>query len=143
MKGFIIILSALIFLSCAAAPKTKKNAVSDDAIIEKNKQTALLNEVGKTVEDAQSIEKLGRNMNSYRLALDAASRRTCKTVMEDNQREIINLETRIKNLPTGYQAQLNAIITDLNECVTCSNKAMGSCVNARTSINKIIKEIYP
>ncbi len=82
-------------------------------------------------------------MNSYRLALDAESKRTCNVVMEDNRREIADLETKIKNLPGIYHEQLTSIIPDLNECVSCSKNAMDSCVKARASVNKIIKEIYP
>ncbi len=143
VKLSIIKLFALFFIACSAAPPANKPAIPNGAIIEKNKQTALLNEVSETVRDAQSIEKLGRNMDSYRLALDAESRRVCNVVMEGNQREIIDFEARIKNLPGGYKDQLAEIIPDLNECVSCSKKAIDSCIKARASINKMIKEIYP
>ncbi len=143
LKFFITTLFALFFIACSAAPPTDKPAIPNGAIIEKNKQTVLLNEVGETVRDAQSIEKLGRNMDSYRLALDAESRRVCNVVMEENRREIIDLEARIKNLPGSYKDQLTEIIPDLNECISCSKKAVDSCIKARASINKMIKEIYP
>jgi hypothetical protein len=138
-----VVLSALFFISCSAASQPSKLVTIDPAKIEKNKQTALLNEVGETVRDAQSIEKLGRNMDSYRLAGDAASKQTCNNVMADNQQDLAKLETRIKNLPGNYKDQLTALIPDLNECISCSKKAMPSCVKARASINQIIKEIYP
>ncbi len=143
MKLSVTILTALFFISCAAAPKADKPKVPDNVKIEKNKQTAVLNEVGATVRDAQSIEKLGRNMNSYRLAIDAASRRACDVVMEDNQREIVNLEARIKNLPDNFKDELTSIVPDLNECVSCAKNAMDGCIKARASINNLIKEIYP
>jgi hypothetical protein len=143
IKLSIPLLFALLFVSCSTASQPNKSATPDNTKIERNKQTAILNEVGETVRDAQSIEKLGRNMDSYRLALDAESKRTCNTVMEDNRRELADLEARIKHLPGSYQDQLTAIVPDLNECVSCSKNAMDSCVKARASVNKIIKEIYP
>jgi len=143
MKFFITILSALFFISCAAAPPANKPVIADSVKIEKNKQTAVLNEVGATMRTAQSIEKLGRDMNSYRLAGDAESRRTCNLLMEDRRREIADLETKIKNLPENFHSQLTPILADLNECVSCSKQAKESCVKARASTNKVIKEIYP
>ncbi len=136
-------LSALFFVSCSAVSQPNKPVTIDNAKIEKNKQIAVLKEVSETVRDAQSLEKIGRNMNSYRLAFDAESRRICNVVMENNRPELVNLEARIKNLPSSYQNQLTPIIPDLSECVSCSKKATDSCVKARASINKIIKEIYP
>ena len=132
-------------MACAAdVPHTDKTATPNAAaIVEKNKQTAVLNEVGATVQDAQAVEKLGRNMDSYRLAADAESKRTCGTVSEDNQRELAELEKRINNLPGNYKDQLISIVPDLNRCVSCTKNAMESCVKARASINKMIKEIYP
>jgi hypothetical protein len=95
------------------------------------------------LQDAQKVEKLGRNMNSYRLGTDAESKRICNVVSEENRAGIADLETRIKNLPDNYKEQLYPIIIDLNECVSCSKKAVDSCVKARASINKMIKEVYP
>lgn len=146
MKLFIAALSASFFLACSNAPTANKSVVSDAAKIEKieqNKQTAILNEVGAVMRDAQSLEKLGRDMNSYRLAADAESRRTCLALTEDRRRETTALEIRIKNLPANYNAQLTPILADLNDCVSCSKQAKISCVKARASINQTIKEIYP
>lgn len=142
MKFFITILSALFYFLCRRAAANKP-VIADSAKIEKNKQTAVLNEVGATMRTAQSIEKLGRDMNSYRLAGDAESRRTCNLLMEDRRREIADLETKIKNLPENFHSQLTPILADLNECVSCSKQAKESCVKARASTNKVIKEIYP
>ncbi len=82
-------------------------------------------------------------MDAYRLALGAENRRVCEQLMEDRRREILDLETRIKNLPENYHAQLTPPLVDLNQCVSCSKQANESCVKARASINKTIKEIYP
>ena len=116
MKSSLLILSALFLFSCSA-PAPRKPAAPDPAKIEKNKETALLNEVGEIVRALQSMEKLGRNMDAYRQAPDAESRRTC-------------------------QVQLTAPLVNLNSCVSCSRKSNESCVKARASINKTIKEIY-
>ena len=143
VKLTITILFAFFFIACSTVPPADKPAAANKAIIEKNKQIALLNEVGKIVRDAQSVEKLGRNMNSYRLGFDAESKRICNVVSEENRGGVVDLETRIKNLPDNYKDQLFPIIPDLNECVSCSKKAVDSCVKARASINKMIKELYP
>lgn len=143
MKLFITASLALLFVACSNAPQENKKIVPDSAKIEKNKQTAVLNEVGKVTRDAQSLERLGRDMDSYRLAADAESRRTCLALMEDRRRETAELETRIKNLPENFSAQFAPILTDLNECVSCSKQAKIGCVKARASINQTIKQIYP
>lgn len=144
MKFFITMLTALFFISCSAAAPPKKNAaIPDPAKIEQNKQTVLLNEVSEIVRTAQSLEKLGRNMDAYRLAPGAESRRTCIQLMEDRRRELADLEIRIKNLPGSYTEKLTPLLADLNQCVACSKQASESCVKARASINKTIKEIYP
>ena len=143
MKFFITILSAFFFISCSAAPPANKPVIADSIKIEKNKQTAVLNEVGVIMKEAQSLEKLGRDMNSYRLAADAESRRTCNLLMEDRRREIADLEAKIRNFPDNFHIRLMPILADLNECVSCSKQAMESCVKARAATNKTIKETYP
>ncbi|MGI8849568.1 MAG: hypothetical protein ACR2HT_05310 [Pyrinomonadaceae bacterium] len=142
MKFLITMLSALFFISCSAASPSKP-VVPDATKIEKNKETALLNEISEIVRTAQSLEKLGRNMDAYRLAPDVESRRTCNLLMEDRRREIADLEARIKNLPGTYNDRLTLLLADVNRCVACSKQATESCVKARASINKTIKEIYP
>lgn len=134
---------ALFFICCSASRQPEKSKIADAVIIEKNKQIAVLNEVSNLMRDAQSVEKLGRNMDAYRLAPDAASRRTCNTVMEDNRRELADLENRIKNLPVNYVEQLTPLLSDLNQCVSCSKNAIESCVKSRAAINKTIKELFP
>jgi uncharacterized protein YjgD (DUF1641 family) len=143
IKISITILFTFFYIACSAAPRTDKPEAQNKAIIEKNKQINLLNNVGKILQDAQKVEKLGRNMNSYRIGTDAESKRICNVVSEENRAAIVDLETRIKTLPDNYNEQLFPIITDLNECVSCSKKAVDSCVKARASVNKMIKEIYP
>lgn len=143
IKISITILSTFFFIACSTAPRVDKSAAQNKAIIEKNKQINLLNDVGKILQDAQTAEKLGRNMNSYRLGTDAESKRICNVVSEENRRGVVDLEARITNLPDNYKDQLFPIIADLNECVSCAKKAVDSCVKARASINKMIKEIYP
>lgn len=144
MRFLIIILFALFLFSCAAPARSpRKSAAPDPAKIEKNKETALLNEVGEVVRSIQSLEKLGRNMDAYRQAPDAESRRTCQQLMEDRKREISELEIRIKNLPNNFSAHLTPPLADLNQCVSCLKQANENCVKARAAINKAIKEIFP
>jgi len=143
MKLSITILAVLLITSCAAAPKIDTPKAAESVIIEKNKEIAALNEVGAIVRDAQAIEKVGRNMKSYRIYFDARSRSECSVVMEYNQRDVAALEARINKLTGDYKNKLTALIPDLNECVSCSKNAADACVKARASINQIIKEIYP
>ncbi|MCA1625213.1 MAG: hypothetical protein LC768_12545 [Acidobacteria bacterium] len=142
MKFVITMLSALFFISCSAAPDNPVTTAAG-AKIEKNKQTAIKNEVSEITRESQYLERIGRDMDSYRLAKDAESHRTCTALMEDRGKEIADLEARIKNLPDNYNNQLTPIIIDLRECVSCSKTAMESCVKTRASINKAIKEIFP
>ena len=142
-KLALTILSALFFISCAAASQPGKRLVVDSAKIERNKQTAIRNEVSEIMREGQYLERIGRDMDSYRLAQDAESRRTCDTLMEDRRKEIADLEARIKKLPASYNDQLTPIIADLSQCVSCSKDAMENCVKTRATINKAIKEIYP
>lgn len=141
-KLFTAFLLTLFFISCSNVQQPNK-PVANETKIEKNKQIAVLNEVGEIARTAQSLEHLGRDMNSYRLAPDAESRRTCSKLMEDRRREITDLETKIKKLPIEYGDRLTSILPDLNQCVDCSTKAMEGCVKSRASINKTIKEIFP
>lgn len=145
MKICLVISIALFFIACAAPAKVSVDApkIPDNAIIEKNKQTAVLNEVSSILRDSQTIEKVGRNMASYRIYPDAKSRRECDVVMEYNQRDVTALETRINKLSDNYKNQLTPLIPILNECVSCAKNAQDSCVKARASANQLIKEIYP
>lgn len=110
---------------------------------EKNKRIALKNEVVRATEAAQTLEKQGRQMESYRLANDAESARQCKAVEADLQRQAKDLEAKMKSFPDPFGASLTSVAPDLHACVSCAKRAaMPACVNARASINKAIKEIF-
>jgi len=143
MKLYILLIFLFIFISCSAKPKTNQSADEVNAIIEKNKQTAVLSEVSALTRTAQRLERLGREMDSYRRAPDAENQRICNKLMEDARAEVTDLETKINNLPQTYNAQLTPIIGELNECVSCSKKAMDGCRKARAFINEVIGQIFP
>ena len=143
MKFYTTILIILVFTSCSQNPPANKPAIADNAKIEKNKQTAILNEVSDLTRAVQRLERQGRGMDSYRLTSDAESQRACNGLMEDRQREVNELEARIKNVPETYSIRLASIIPDLSGCVSCSKKAMSNCVKTRAAVNGLIKELYP
>ena len=142
MKLHILILAAFLFLSCAAEPPTN-NVVVNEQTRAKNKLTAVKNEVTEITRVAQKIEQYGRDLEPYRETSDAESARQCNLIVEDRRKQIVDLETRVNNLPDDYKARLMPIVSDLNECVTCQRKALNGCKKARASINQLIKEIYP
>ena len=143
MKLYTILLIILVFTSCSQNQRVNKSVVIDNAKIEKNKQTALLNKISELTTVAQRLERQGRGLESYRRASGAESLQACNNFMEDLRRETNDLEANIKNLPESYSVRLASIIPDLNECVTCSKKAMNSCVKSRATINELIKELFP
>lgn len=145
MKLYISLLFTFAFflLACADQPKSNKSSAEVNAIIEKNKQTSLLNEISAITRTAQRLEGYGREMDSYRRAPDAERQRTCNQLMIDGKRDLAEMEIKINNLPENYKVQLTSITSDLNECVSCSKKAMESCKKARASINDYIKQTFP
>lgn len=143
MKLYISILfTAFLFTSCVNQPQANKPGAATIANTEKNKQTAAKNEVTELTRIAQKIEQHGRAMDTYRAMPGADGARQCASVMDDERKQIANLEARVKNLPENYNARLMPIIGELNECVSCANKAIESCKKARASINQAIEEIY-
>ncbi len=110
---------------------------------EKNKQTAVKNEITKITRLAQTIEQQGRDLQFYRAGIDAESSRQCNLIVEESSKQTTDLELRIKNLPENYRNKLMPIIGELNECVSCAKKALDDCKKARASINQLITEIYP
>lgn len=145
MKFYLPVIAALLFISCSGGGGGTSQPVADAGkpTSEKNKQIASKNEAVQVTQAAQDLEKQGRQMESYRLANDAGSARQCGAVKEDLQGEVRELEIKINNLPGQFNNALKPIVNDLNACVSCSKTtALASCVKARASINKAIKEIF-
>jgi len=141
MKFYILILAFFLFVSCAGEPPIDKALIEKTK--EKNKETAVKNEVAEITRIAQTIEQRGRDLQPYRETLDAESARQCNSIIEERRKEITNLETRINNLPENYKNKLMPIIAEINECMSCAKKNLDDCKKARASINQLIKEIYP
>lgn len=148
MKFFIAILVLILFVSCSGNKNNNpspsiNNAAAANPKSEKNKEISLKNEVVQATQTAQDIEKRGRQMESYRLAVDTESARQCAAVKENLQREIKDLELKINNFPRPFNDSLKPSVADLNGCVSCSKTtAMASCVKARASINEAIKQMF-
>jgi hypothetical protein len=143
MKFYISILfTAGVFISCSVQRQANQPGAANIADTEKNKQIAAKNEVTEITRAAQKIEQHGRAMDTYRAMPGADGARQCASVMDDERKQIADLEARMKNLPETYHARLLPIIGELNECVACADKAIESCKKARASINQAIKEIY-
>ena len=143
MKFRISLTLIFFFISCSSKPQSNQSTAEANAIIEKNKQTAVLNEISAVTRTAQRLERQGREMDSYRRAPDAERQQICSKLMEDGRRDLTEIENKIKGLPETYIAQLTPIIGELNECISCSKKAMDNCKKARASINDSIKQIFP
>jgi len=141
MKLYILILTLILFGSCAEKPPV--NHAVNEQKREKNKQIALKNEVTEVTRLAQKIEQHGRDMQPYREASDAESARQCNVIVEERRKDITDLETRIKTLPDDYKNKWLPIIAELNECVSCAKKPLDDCKKARASVNQAIKELYP
>jgi superfamily II helicase len=139
----VIVTFTFFFVSCADKPKSNQSAAEVNAIVEKNKQTAVLNEISSLTRTAQRLEGQGRAMDSYRRAPDAERQRICSQIMEDSKRDLTEMQTKINNLPEKYIASLTSITNDLSECTSCQKNAMDSCKKARASINEYIKQTFP
>ena len=145
MKLYVLLPAVLFLISCSggAPPQQPGKATKEIANTEKNKQIALRNEVIETTQAAQKLEKQGRDMESFRQAIDAESARQCRSVMEERQRQAKELEAKVNNFPNPFNSYLTPIIADLNACVSCSKTAMTSCVKTRAELNKAIEEMFP
>ncbi len=141
MKLYILILLSIFFVSCATKPPID-NAVNEN-VKEKNKETAVKNEVTKITRFAQAIEQQGRDLQSYREAFDAESSRQCNQIVEEIRKQTADLEIRMNNLSENYKKRLLPIVGELNECVSCAKESLDDCKKARASINQAIKELYP
>lgn len=132
-----------VFLSAACSLESQANKKVDEEKKARNKQIALKNEAVEITRLAQKIEQQGRAMELFRQAGSAENMRECSTASINAQKQVADLDARVKALPEVYFNRLMPIIADLNECVSCSNKAMPSCIKARALTNEAIKEIFP
>lgn len=141
MKPYILLLTASLFASCSGSKQA--NNAADENKKARNKEVAVKNEVTELTRLAQKLEQQGRGMDLLRKVKNPQSQSECAAQMEDAQKQLKDFEARVNNLPDNYKAQLTSITDDLNECIICSKTSTESCVKARASINKTIKEIYP
>ena len=143
MKKALLLFTILTFIGCTESLPANNTDPNREKIIAKNKQTAAINEATLITQTAQKIEHEGRGMETYRNSSSPQSPRECQSVMADEQKQVQDLADRIAKLPEEYKPSLTPITGDLNDCVSCSKKAMESCVKARASINGAIKTLFP
>lgn len=143
MKQAFLFFTILICIGCSGGEPANAPDANRERIIAKNQETAARNEASLVTQAAQKLEKDGRALETYRRAGNAASRRECDLLAADQQKQVQTLADRIAKLPESNQTLLAPIIGDLNECVSCAKTAMESCVKARASINKAIKQMFP
>jgi len=136
-----ILLTVFLFIACSGKPPVDEAKIVE--IKAKNEKLAQSNEVSAITRTAQKLEKQGRGLETYRTSPKAEAGRECSIISEGILQEITDLDARIQKLSVEYKNMLSPIIPDLNGCVACSKQATESCVKARASINKAIKEIYP
>ena len=141
MKLYFSILALFLFVSCAPQPAADNTV--NESVKEKNRQTALINEVTKITRLAQTIEQQGRDMQLFRETTGAESKRQCSVILDENLKQTADLETRIKNLPEDYSKKLAPITGEINECLSCTRNTLENCKKARATINQVIKEIFP
>ncbi len=139
MKLFIIALNLFLLISCSLEKKTENNA----NLIEKNKETALRNEVIRLTQEAQKLEQEGRALDLYRLIPNQHETDLCLKAVEERTSRLEYFEERTAKLPDTYQSKLSLILNDLKQCVACHKKAIENCKKARASINQAIKEFFP
>ena len=144
MKFYISILTVFLLISCSTTkPQNDEQAAKNEQIRAKNKQTATVNEASQITQTAQKLEKEGRGMDTYRKSSKPESQRECNAIMETEQKQVGELDERIKKLPEPFNAQLSPITADLNTCVSCAKTAFESCIKSRATTNGIIKQLFP
>ena len=143
MKFYIPILAVFLCISCSTTkPQNDEQAAKNEQIRAKNRQTAAVNEASMITQTAQKLEKEGRGMDTYRKSSKPESQRECNAIMETEQKQISELDERIKKLPEPFNAQLTPLTADLNACVSCAKNAVESCIKSRATINGIIKHLF-
>ena len=144
MKFYISLLIIFLFISCSGnKPQNDEQAAKNEQIKAKNKRTAAVNEATQITQTAQKLEKEGRGMDVYRKSAKSESQRECSAIMATEQKQISELDERIRKLPEPFNAQLTPITADLNACVSCAKNAVESCVKSRATINGVIKQLFP
>lgn len=138
MKLFFMLLISFFLISCGSSPETQ-NKID---LAEKNKETAIRNEVTRVIELAQKMEKDGRALDYFRNSYFPYDKKECLKVSAEKSAGLEDFKTRVEKLPAPYREKLSPIYEDLEKCFGCEKKSVESCKKSRAAINQIIKEIY-
>ncbi len=136
----MFLLVPFLLISCASPPNNTQNKTN---VAEKNKETAVKNEVTRIIELAQKIEKDGRNLDFYRYSSLPGDKKLCLESVAKKTSRLEDFKSRVEKLPDIYRAKLSPIYRDLDNCLACEKNAVESCKKGRTAINEVIREIYP
>lgn len=141
MRLLIFLLTLSFLFACSQTPKTNTN--SNTNLAEKNKQTALRNDLVRLVQEAQKLEQEGRTLDIYRTMPSVANTEACLKAVGERSVRLEDFQKKSESLPDNYKTKLLPIYDDLNKCISCEKTALENCKKARANINEAIKEFFP
>jgi hypothetical protein len=139
MRCFFIALTLFLSIACTTS-QTSQNNVN---LAEKNKETALKNELKRTVRMAQEVEKDGRALDYLRNSYFPEDKKNCQASSAEKRVSFEDFKTKVEKLPDPYREKLSTLFEDLDKCFNCDKKAVESCKKSRAAINQIIRELFP
>ena len=143
MKYLVLLLLLAGFISSACTPEAKPAKNTDPALIEKNKKTALRNQVVVVVQEAQKLEQEGRSLDVFRTMPSEKNNAECMRAVAERTVRLEDFKSKSSALPENYSVKLLPIFDDLDKCVSCTKTAVENCKKARAMINEVIVEFFP
>lgn len=139
MKILFVFLIVVLLTACSSSSQPVKN---NEQLAEKNKQTALQNEIKRTVMLAQNLEKSGRGLDSLRGGYLPGDKKLCQQSSAEKRLEFEDFKLRVGKLPEELRGKFTSFYDDLDKCFNCEKSATENCKKARSQINELIKQLY-